>query len=221
MNRLVVLAAGLASFVSVLFVPSVPALAFSGTRTGTASVSELEKRFVELVDRIDLASQQVDVIKDSALGGVIERGKTVIVHKNDMGSGLELERAAYTLDGAPLFDTKDAPNTLSAEDFELFNGPMEPGPHIITVSLVYRGTGGGLFSYLEGYRFKVESRYRLVVQEGRLNRLEIIAHTKDDMTQELKDRLAVRYALTAGPMSSAARSPAKPSTMTTPEAASP
>jgi hypothetical protein len=75
----------------------------------------------------------------------------------------------------------------------VLNGPMSPGVHELSVSMTYTGSGFGLFTYLKGYKFKVESKYKLNVAEGRLNKLTVIAFAKKDITLEPKDRLAVRY----------------------------
>jgi len=61
------------------------------------------------------------------------------------------------------------------------------------VQLVYRGHGFGLFSYLEGYRFKVQSSHTFNAEPGKALTIRVVGFEKGGMTAELKDRPAVRY----------------------------
>ena len=79
-----------------------------------------------------------------------------------------LESVAYALDGAPIFTKVDMNGDLAKrEEFEIFNGRIVPGQHQIAVRLVYRGNGFGVFSYLEGYKFKVSPATPSTPRPGR------------------------------------------------------
>jgi hypothetical protein len=58
---------------------------------------------------------------------------------------------------------------------------------------VYRGHGYGLFSYLEGYKFKVQSSYTFNAEPGKVSTIKVVAFERGGFTAELKDRPAVRY----------------------------
>ena len=65
---------------------------------------------------------------------------------------------SYALDGAPIYTKVDVDGDLEKrEEFEIFNGRIVPGNHQIAVRSTFRGHGYGIFSYLEGYKFKVQS----------------------------------------------------------------
>ena len=91
-------------------------------------------------------------LQEMVIGGDITTGaKAVLVHRNEMGSSFYLESVTYALDGAPIYTKVDVDGDLEKrEEFEIFNGRVVPGNHQITVQMVYRGHGYGLFSYLEG-----------------------------------------------------------------------
>ena len=111
-----------------------------------------------------------------------------------MGSSFVLESVAYALDGAPLFTKVDVSGDLDKrEEFEIFNGRIVPGQHQIAVRLVFRGHGYGVFSYLEGYKFKVQSSYTFNAEAGKVTTVKIVAFEKGGLTSDLKDRPAVRY----------------------------
>jgi hypothetical protein len=132
---------------------------------------------------------------------------------------------AYALDGAPVYTKVDVDGDLDKkEEFEIFNGRIVPGQHQIAVNLQFRGHGFGIFSYLEGYKFKVQSSYTFDTEAGRVTTVKIVAHEKGGMTTDLKDRPAVRYdiertndtaahkegAQAQGPEAAAPASPAAP-----------
>ena len=79
------------------------------------------------------------------------------------------------------------------EEFEIFNGRIVPGQHQIAVRLVYRGHGYGIFSYLEGYKFKVQSSYTFNAEGAKVTTVKIVGYERGGLTSDLKDRPAVRY----------------------------
>jgi len=129
------------------------------------------------------------------LGGDLSSGaRAVLFHKNEMGSSFVLESVAYALDGAPIFTKVDVNGDLDKrEEFEIFNGRIVPGQHQIAVRLVYRGHGYGVFSYLEGYKFKVSSSYTFNAEAGRLTAIKVVGFEKGGITTDLKERPSVRY----------------------------
>jgi hypothetical protein len=134
-------------------------------------------------------------LQEMVIGGDITTGaKAVLVHRNEMGSSFYLESVAYALDGAPVYSKTDVDGDLEKrEEFEVFNGRIVPGNHQLSVQLTYRGHGFGLFSYLEGYRFKVQSSYTFNAEPGKALTIRVVGFEKGGLTAELKDRPAVRY----------------------------
>lgn len=162
-------------------------------------LTSFHERIDALDERITSSERLLKTLKESALGGVIARTRAVIVHKNAMGESFELERAVYTLDGGVIFSKENTDGSLQdARSFELYNGPINPGAHQIVVSLLYRGKSSGVFTYLDGYKFKIDSKYKLDVPEGKSTRLEIVSYQRDDISLETSERLAVRYDVEIG-----------------------
>jgi hypothetical protein len=158
-------------------------------------VRTLEERVSDLKEKIFRTKARLMNLQEMVIGGDITTGsKAVLVHRNEMGSSFYLESAAYALDGAPIYTKVDVDGDLEKrEEFEVFNGRIVPGNHQISVQLVYRGHGYGLFSYLEGYKFKVQSSYTFNAEPGKVNTIKVVGFEKGGLTAELKDRPAVRY----------------------------
>jgi hypothetical protein len=158
-------------------------------------IKGIEEQVNDLKEKIFRTKSRLLLLQETVLGGDISSSaKAVIFHENDMGSSFVLESAAYALDGAAIFTKVDNGGDLSdKQSFEIFNGQIVPGNHQISVRLVYRGHGYGLFTYLEGYKFKVQSSYTFNAEPGRVSVVRVVGFEKGGITTDLKDRPAVRY----------------------------
>ena len=158
-------------------------------------VRSLEERVSDLKEKIFRTKARLMNLQEMVIGGDITTGsKAVLVHRNEMGSSFYLEGVAYALDGAPIYTKLDQGGDLEKrEEFEIFNGRIVPGNHQISVQLTYHGHGYGLFSYLEGYKFKVQSSYTFNAEAGKVNTIRVVGFEKGGITTELKDRPAIRY----------------------------
>ena len=158
-------------------------------------IKGLEEQVNDLKEKIFRTKSRLLLLQETVLGGDISSSaKAVIFHENDMGSSFVLESAAYALDGAAIFTKVDNGGDLADKpSFEIFNGQIVPGNHQISVRLVYRGHGYGLFTYLEGYKFKVQSSYTFNAEPGRVSVVRVVGFEKGGLTTELKDRPAIRY----------------------------
>ena len=161
-------------------------------------VKTMEEQVNDLKEKIFRTKARLLLLQESVLGGgsISQGAKAVLVHRNEMGSSFYLESVAYALDGAPVYTKVDVEGDLDKkEEFEIFNGRIVPGQHQIAVKLQYRGHGFGIFSYLEGYKFKVQSSYTFDAEPGKITTVKVVAHEKGGITTDLKDRPAVRYDL--------------------------
>ena len=154
----------------------------------------LEERVNDLKERIFRSKARLILLKETVLNGVISGAKANIVHRNEMGSSFALEQVSYALDGAPLFNKTDTTGELDEqEEIELFNGSIVPGTHNLSVYLLYRGNGYGVFSYLKGYSFKIKSSHAFTAEEGKVTNVKVVAYERGGFTTDLKDRPAIRY----------------------------
>jgi hypothetical protein len=158
-------------------------------------VKTLEEEVVDLKEKIYRSKARLLLLQETVLGGDLSTGaRAVLVHKNEMGNSFVLESVAYALDGAPIFTKVNEDGDLDKrEEFEIFNGRIVPGQHQIAVRLVYRGNGYGVFSYLEGYKFKVQSSYTFNAEATKVTTVRVVGFEKGGLTTDLKDRPSVRY----------------------------
>ena len=158
-------------------------------------VRTLEEQVTDLKERVFRTKARLLLLQETVLGGDLSVGaRAVLMHRNEMGGSFILESVAYALDGAPIFTKADVSGDLSQrQEFEIFNGRIVPGQHQVAVKLAYRGHGFGVFSYLEGYKFRVQSSYTFTAEPGRVTELRVVGFERGGITSDLKDKPAVRY----------------------------
>lgn len=155
---------------------------------------DLEQRINELKEQIFRSKARLSLLAETVLSGTIAGAQATLVHENRMSSSYKLVKAVYALDGAPIFNKADENGELGdRETFDIYNGAIVPGEHTLTVNLEYRGHGYGIFSYLQGYRFKVRSNYNFTAPEGRGVTIRVVGYEKGGPTAPLEERPAIRY----------------------------
>ena len=174
--------------------PAVPPAPSVDDADYSVKLRSLEERVNDLKERVFRSKARLILLRETVLNGAISGAKAVIQHRNEMGSSFTLEQASYSLDGSPLFNKTDTQGGLDdQEQIELFNGAIVPGNHNLSVFLLYRGNGYGLFSYLKGYTFRIRSSHAFTAEEGKITTVKVVAYEKGGFTTDLKDRPSVRY----------------------------
>ncbi len=158
-------------------------------------VKTLEEQVVDLKEKIFRTKARLLLLQETVLGGDLSSGaRAVIYHRNEMGAQFVLESVAYALDGAPIFTKVDTAGDLDKrEEFEIFNGRIVPGNHQIAVRMVYRGHGYGIFSYLEGYKFKLQNNQTFNAEAGKVTTVKVAGYEKGGITADIKDKPAIRF----------------------------
>ncbi len=176
-----------------------PAPAVTADEAFATRVKTLEEQVVDLKEKIFRTKARLLLLQETVLGGDLSTGaRAIVYHRNEMGSQFVLESVAYALDGAPIFTKVDANGDLDKrEEFEIFNGRIVPGNHQIAVRMVYRGSGYGIFSYLEGYKFKLQSNQTFSAEAGKVTSVKVVGYEKGGITADIKDKPGIRYDITA------------------------
>ena len=139
----------------------------------TVRLRSLEKNVNELKEQIFRTKARLNLLKETVLGGVIGASRAVIHHKNEMGSSFRLVKAAYALDGVQI-SAKSEGGLADMQEFDVYNGAIQPGSHTLSVALQYQGNGFGVFSYLKGYKFNVKSSHTFVAGESKSTNITVV-----------------------------------------------
>jgi hypothetical protein len=123
----------------------------------------------------------------AAVPGVITH--TTLQFQNDAGSMFRLVDARFVMDGAEL------PTVMKAADlgknYVIFSGDVSSGHHAVTVQLTYQGASHGVFSYMNGYTFKVKSDEVLTIHGDRAVSFTIICKERPGFNEIVEKRLVV------------------------------
>jgi len=148
----------------------------------------------EIDDNIKMLEGRIGTLESVALADPAETSHVVLIHRNEMGENFVLESLRYELDDAVIYNRLDPGTELNAKkEFEIFFGRLRSGRHTIAVTMVYRGQGYGVYSYLKGYRFKIKSSYTFDATVGGKTCLKVVGYERETDSLELKDRPHVRY----------------------------
>ena len=178
--------------------PEPPAPAAAPAETPKADgnsvrLREIEERVADLKEKIYRSKSRLVLLREQILHNVIAEAKGIIVHRNEMGSAFSLEQVLYYLDGNKIYYQDNKSGSLDEHrEFEIFSGNLMPGNHLISVEMVYRGSGG-MFSYVDGYRFKLKSNYTFYATKGRITRVAIVGHERGGLTTSMEDKPYVSY----------------------------
>jgi len=191
--------------------------ATGGAESGayTVKLRSLEKNVNELKEQIFRTKARLNLLKETVLGGSIGASRAIIHHKNEMGSSFRLIKAAYALDGVQIYSKTDDTGALAdMQDFDVYNGAIQPGSHTLSVALTYQGNGFGVFSYLKGYKFNVKSSHTFVAGDSKTTNITVVGYEKGNITTQLSDKPAVDFRVNViaageGGATAAATTPAK------------
>ena len=160
----------------------------------TVKLRDLEDRINRLKEQIFRSKARLSLLAETVLDRKIAGAKAKIVFRNEMGGSFKLVKAVVLLDGGPIFNKSDEGGSLAEREIlNLFDGPVMPGEHTLSVVLQYRGHGYGIFSYLRGYQFKTKSSRTFTVNEGKAIKMEVVGYEKGGATTPLEERPDIRY----------------------------
>lgn len=161
--------------------------------TYAVRLRDLETRVNELKEQIFRSKARLSLLAETVLEGVVGGAQALFVHENQMSSSFKLVKAVYALDGAPIFNKADEAALSEKTQFDVYNGSLVPGEHTLTVNLEYQGYGHGVFTYLQGYRFKVSASHTFTVPENRSVSIRVVGYEKGGPTAPLEERPAIRF----------------------------
>jgi hypothetical protein len=113
-----------------------------------------------------------------------------VYFKNDAGSTFRLVDARFTMDGADLPAAVNA-SAERGKSYAVFSGDVKSGPHLVSTQLTYQGASHGVFSYMNGYVFKVKSDDVLTLRGDQTDSFTIVGKERPGLNQPVEKRLIV------------------------------
>ena len=156
-------------------------------------IKQLEENISQLKEKIFRSKARLLVLQETILKGVIAGAKAVVVHEDQLGGLYYLESVAYYLDGNPIFGRTNENGELKpGTDLQVYDGNVNPGNHMLTVYMVYRGQSS-VFSYIEGIKVKLKANYVFKAEEGKVTRVDVKGFDKGGVTAQFEKRPGVKF----------------------------
>jgi hypothetical protein len=156
---------------------------------------ELEDMVGELKEQIFRSKAKLTLLTEQVAGGGTSGAAIVILHRNEMGDSFLLTEAHYFLDGQPLWNEVDETGKkfLDKDEYPVWDGNIVEGSHTLSVNLVYKGNGTGVFSYLSGYKFKLKDSVTFSAAPGKVVTISSVGFEKGSLTTEMTERPSIRF----------------------------
>jgi hypothetical protein len=149
-----------------------------------------------LKERVFRAKATLQLLKEIVIQGSTSGARAVLWHKNELGPAFTIQSVNYYLDGQSIYSKTVLDESLSGKsEFELHDGPIPAGNHTIAVSMVLRGNGFGVFSYVEQYTFNVQSSYAFTAEDGKSCEVWIRVKERKGIGRSFVERPWVEYDL--------------------------
>ncbi|MFO7736085.1 MAG: hypothetical protein R6W70_07730 [bacterium] len=155
----------------------------------------IEEKINSLKDRVFRAKQRLSVLKETVLTGAVAGARAEIIQNNEIGGAFKLVSAIYYLDDTPVFKRINNPDAFSDKKIVIFDESVLPGPHHVSVYLEYEGAGYGVFSYMEGYKFKIRAGHSFNIEEGKVVVLKVIPQDRG-VFYDVEERLNIEFDVT-------------------------
>jgi len=124
-----------------------------------------------------------------------KKGSVVVHHHNGMSGSFHLVRIVDLLDGVPVFERSAPPGGSLDEprDLEAPTISATLGQHSLTVRLEYTAASRGVFTYAEGYKYRVNSSYTFTVNPDHQTEVSVKGYEKGGLNTPLADKPAVEF----------------------------
>lgn len=156
----------------------------------------MEEQVNTLKEQVFRSKATLQLLREIVIQGGSTGARSTVYHINDLGPGYTVESVAYYLDGQSIFAKQDPTGSLdNATELKIWDGAIPPGSHTLSVNMVLKGNGYGVFNYVDGYTFKVSSNYAFVADEGQQTAVRVTVDEKKGPWVRYDERPTVDYEL--------------------------
>ncbi len=170
---------------------------------GQAVPADFNRRLLTAEEEVNGLKEQVfrakatlQLLKEIVIQGSTSGARAMLWHKNELGPAFTIQSVNYYLDGQSIYSKTVLDESLSgSKEFKLHDGPIPAGNHTIAVSMVLRGNGFGVFSYVDQYTFNVQSSYAFAAEDGKSCEVWIRIKERKGIGRSFVERPWVEYDL--------------------------
>jgi hypothetical protein len=154
----------------------------------------IEEQVNGLKERVFRSKATLQLLKEIVVQGSSSGSRGKITHINKLSRSYSIESISYYLDGQGKFSKVDTSGALGAQkELAIFDGPIPPGNHNLTVHLKLRGNGFGVFSYVSNYVFNVQASTSFTAEDGKSCKVKSIIDERGGIARSFTERPSVKF----------------------------
>jgi hypothetical protein len=154
----------------------------------------IEEQVNSLKERVFRSKATLQLLKEIVVQGSSSGSRGSVTHINKLGRSYTIESISYYLDGQGKFSKVDTTGGLDAKkELKIFEGPIPPGNHNITVHIKLRGNGFGVFSYVSNYVFNVQASTAFVAEDGKSCKVRVVVDERGGIGRSFTERPSVVF----------------------------
>jgi hypothetical protein len=154
----------------------------------------IEENVNTLKERVFRSKATLQLLKEIVVQGSSAGSRGSVFHVNKLGRGYTIESVAYYMDGQGKYSKVDPSGALDGQrEIKIFDGPIPPGNHNLTVHLKLKGNGFGIFSYVKDYVFNVQATTAFVAEDGKSCRVEAVVNERSGIGRSFTERPYVKF----------------------------
>jgi hypothetical protein len=154
---------------------------------------EISNQVEELKEETFAAKSRLLLLRASVLRRTIAGSKVIVIHHDEMGGEYTPVQASYSLDRERKLNRMNTTDIKNLHEQIIIDEKLIPGSHILTVRMVYKGAPWGVFQYMDGYTFTIESSYAFTAEEGKIHEITSTAFEKGTVFTRYEDRPTIGY----------------------------
>ncbi len=165
-----------------------------GTSEFNRELLTIEEGVNSLKERVFRSKATLQLLKEIVVQGSSSGSRGSVYHVNKLGRGYTIESVAYYLDGQGKYSKIDPSGALDKQrEIKVFDGPIPPGNHNLTVHLKLKGNGFGIFSYVKDYVFNVQATTAFVAEDGKSCKVEAVVNERSGIGRSFTERPYVKF----------------------------
>lgn len=171
-----------------------PAASASPDQSFNRELLTIEEEVNGLKERVFRSKATLQLLKEIVIQGATTGSSATIWHVNELGKSYTVESISYFLDGQGRFSKSDASGSLDdSNEFKVFEGAVPPGEHNVTVNVKLRGSGYGIFKYVEKYEINFKANTSFVAEEGKSCQVRVVLEKRKGIGQSFTERPNVNF----------------------------
>ena len=174
--------------------PATPATTTQSASDFNKELLTIEENVNSLKERVFRSKATLQLLKEIVVQGSSTGSRGTIVHVNKLGRSYTVESMSYYLDGQGKYSKVDPSGALDAnKEMKVFEGPIPPGNHNLTVHMRLRGNGFGVFSYVSNYVFNVQASTAFVAEDGKSCKVRAVVNERGGIGRSFTERPGVTF----------------------------